>query len=110
MKEIDITKIREAIHFLRSQGRHEGAACVWDLLDEYVSRRPEPLVFPAGGEDFPKCQNAKYMADPTHACTAPVAGDLITKVNNSYPLCIQHGKEHESPGFMDYVQTYFGEE
>jgi hypothetical protein len=130
MKEIDIEKVRSAILSLQSNGKHELATVVWDLLDNYVSTPPQPIVFPAtppaitfppgargasAWSGLPKCQVSRFNAAEQH-CPRHAVGVLNAHANNkSWKVCAEHGEKYDgdregSPYAVDWVQTFFGDE
>lgn len=117
MKEIDTKKIREAIHFLRSQGRYEGADCVWDLLDHFVAQETEPLMnmktpwrraepVIVGGS--PKCRVTAWDSN-VMTCFQKVEGTL-TNEDISVPVCKVHGERFHGKDGGEFIQTLFGDE
>ena len=122
MKEIDVEKVRSAILSLQANGKHEFASIVWDLLDNYVSQKPQPIEFlrqsvedraeRRGASAFaglPKCQVTRYMGGVPR-CTDPAVGHLNTQKGNSYLMCAAHGKAMDLTDGADWVQTFFGDE
>jgi hypothetical protein len=139
MKEIDVEKVRSAILSLQANGKHEFASIVWDLLDNYVSQKPRPIVMRQDGvqaahdhvkaakeivrslrgasafANAPLCQISRFNAAEQH-CESLAAGSLNAHANNqSWMVCAKHGEMYDddredSPYAVDWVQTFFGDE
>lgn len=136
MKEIDVEKVRAAILSLQANGKHEFASVVWDLLDNYVSQKPRPIVMRQDGVQLahdhvkaakeivrslrgasalasaPLCQISRYNPSEAH-CENPAIGSLNAHDNSSSWLaCGKHGELYGSSceDRVDWVQTFFGDE
>jgi hypothetical protein len=134
MKEIDVEKVRAAILSLQSNGKTEYASVVWDLLDNYVSQKPKPIVMRQDGinaahdhvkaakaivkslrgasafSGLPFCRAHEYDSVNVGDCNEYAIGTLNTE-KFSYPMCRSHGEGYDDSAHgADWVQTFFGDE
>lgn len=91
MKDIDISKAREAILLLQSGGKPHYAQVMWDLLDHYISQKPQPSEAQAGNgleepvpTPVPPCELSGGHAS---ACARKASGRV-----GSVHLCYPHGQ------------------
>jgi hypothetical protein len=134
MKAVDIQKVRTAILSLQNSGAKESAQAVWDLLDNYISQRPQPITFRRGetGEGlkswlttlqasaeasrgasaasaFPKCRVTHWDSE-TPLCSRPAYGHMTNEDGISVSVCLTHGHYFDGRNGGEFVQTFFGDE
>lgn len=89
----------------------EENGCPWED-HEHVKAAKEIVKSLRGAsaqDGLPKCAVAECVGGD--ACTAPAIGHLVqVKTGRSYPMCDTHGGNLNSPGYADWVQTFFGDE
>lgn len=117
MKAVDVQKVRTAILYLQSAGAKESAQAVWDLLDDYVSQRPNPLVMKSyttargasAAANAPMCEVDRWNFS-TPDCYRMGIGTMVnTGSDLSVLMCRQHAAEFERDG-AQFTQTFFGDE
>ena len=128
MKEIKVENVRSAIFYLQSAGAKESAQVVWDLLDQYLTQRPKPIVLRQdgpmipgktfdglravfdttslrsktphrGASSLPFCRAHEYDSVNVGDCNEYAVGVLNTpKLGKSYLMCASHGNQYDDCG------------